>query len=75
MPAPKFLFGDVVVVNESQIGVVVKSWENMRHGCYYYDVYNRMTSKIEEYDEVMIERYRVRHKYLDEDELMYQNTW
>lgn len=72
----KFLFGDIVVIEENLIGVIVKSWERMNgddKGSYYYEVYVRNFNSINEYDEDEIERYRVRHKELDEDELYYQN--
>ena len=72
MNKPQFLFGDIVVVNGNEIGVVLKTWHELRHNCYYYNIYNRMTNEIEELDEVMIERYRVRHKYLSEDEIEWQ---
>ena len=70
MGHPKFLFGDIVVINENQIGVILKAWE--RNLGYYYEVYNRMTNSIREYDESVIERYRVRHKYLNDEEMEYQ---
>lgn len=69
----KFLFGDIVVVNKNNIGVIVKCWESIKKGV-YYEIYNRMTSKIEEHIEADIERYRIRHKYLDENEIYYQNS-
>ena len=68
----KFLFGDIVVVNKKQIGVVVKTWEKLNLNTYEYEVYNRMTNCIESYLEKEIERYRVRHKYLNEEEMDYQ---
>ena len=70
----KFLFGDIVVINKNQIGVVVKIWKQRYSYSYKYEyeIYNRMTSKIENYLEEDIERYRVRHKYLNEEELEYQ---
>ena len=68
----KFCFGDIVVVEGKLIGVVVKSWINGKRG-HLYDVYVRMYNKIvEEIPEAEIERYMVRHKYLDEDEMFYQ---
>lgn len=73
MNKPKFLFGDIVVINEDQIGVILKTWDKSISRKFEYDIYNRMTSKIEEYSEENIERYRVRHKYLNEEELEYQN--
>lgn len=68
----KFLFGDIVVVDENLIGVVVKTWED-KDG-YYYEVYVRYRNRIEQYREEDVERYRVRHKYLDEEEMYYQNS-
>jgi hypothetical protein len=68
----KFLFGDIVVINNNQIGVVVKTWEEISLNTYKYEVYNRMTNNIEIYVEKDIERYRVRHKYLNEEEIEYQ---
>lgn len=67
----KFLFGDIVVVRRSLIGVIVKTWESFKRG-YYYEVYVRNYNKILEYDEKDIERYRVRHKELDEEEMSWQ---
>ena len=68
----KFLFGDIVVVEKSLIGVIVKSWESNKRGR-YYEVYVRNYNKIVEYDERDIERYKVRHKELNEEEMYYQN--
>jgi len=68
----KFLFGDIVVVNRNQIGVVLKTWDKISLDTYEYEIYNRMTNKIELYLEKDIERYRVRHKYLNEEEMEYQ---
>lgn len=63
----KFCFGDIVVVNEDLIGVIVKSWLDKTH-----DVYVREYNSIHSYKESEIERYMVRHKYLDEVEMDYQ---
>lgn len=68
----KFLFGDIVVVEKSLIGVIVKSWESNKRGK-YYEVYVRNYNKIVEYDERDIERYKIRHKELNEEEMYYQN--
>jgi hypothetical protein len=67
----KFLFGDIVVVEESLIGVVVKSWQSTLTGN-HYEVYVRSYNDIKEYDEWDIERYKVRHKELTEEEIYYQ---
>lgn len=68
-----FLFGDIVVVDVNQIGVVVKTWQRI-DGSYYYEVYVRSYNKINEYEEREMGRYRVRHKYLSEEELEWQNS-
>lgn len=69
---PRFLFGDIVVVENELIGVVVKTWDSSSKG-YQYEVYVRSFNTIINYDESEIDRYRVRHKELNEEELMYQN--
>ena len=66
----KFCFGDIVVVDKTEIGVVVKSWVGDRGVS--HEVYVREYNKIVEYDENKIERYMVRHKFLDEEDLEYQ---
>lgn len=66
----KFCFGDIVVVDGINIGVIVKSWiGNIENN---YDVYVRMHNKIINYQEGKIQRYMVRHKYLNEEEIEYQ---
>lgn len=71
----KFCFGDIVVVEENLIGVVVKSWEPSRpmeeHN---HDVYVRNLNLINNYGEGEIERYMVRHKELNEEEIEYQKN-
>ena len=74
----KFLFGDIVVIEQDLIGVVVKTWDKResiheKKG-YYYEVYVRSYNTIKEYHEDDIERYRVRHKELNEEEFDYQNS-
>lgn len=69
----KFLFGDIVVVDDNQIGVIVKSWED-KVG-FYYEIYVRSYNCIKDYREEEIERYRVRHKYLSEEEMEWQNGY
>ena len=72
----KFTFGDIVVVDGENLGVVVKSWlpvtvPNKKRGP-HHEVYVRMYNAIREYFEDEMERYMVRHKYLPEDERDYQ---
>ena len=69
----KLCFGDIVVVEKNLIGVVVKSWSNAWKGQEpSYDVYVRMDNCIKTYQESEVERYMVRHKYLNDEELEYQ---
>ena len=72
----KFCFGDIVVVEHDKIGVIVKSWIHRHNGKKdnNYDVYVRIHNEIKNFEEDEIERYMVRHKYLDEDELNYQRN-
>lgn len=74
--AMKFCFGDIVVVEGNLIGVVVKSWITYSKGkkIRNYDVYVRMKNDIQNYREEEMERYMVRHKYLSEEELAYQQS-
>lgn len=67
----KFLFGDIVVVAGNLIGVICKTWQCNKG--YYYEVYVRNYNRIIEYYEWDIERYRVRHKELNDEEMEYQN--
>ena len=68
----RFCFGDIVVVEKTLIGVVVKCWHDEDRGTYSYDVYVRSYNGIITYPDSKIERYMVRHKELDEEELFYQ---
>lgn len=70
MKRPLFLFGDIVVVNRTLIGVVVKTWEDQNG--FYYEIYVRSLNAIVEYREEDVDRYRVRHKELDDEETYYQ---
>lgn len=70
----KYTFGDIVVVDEIQIGVIVKCWIHpIDDGKEFnYDVYVRNYNGIKNYEEKDIQRYMVRHKYLSEEEQEYQ---
>lgn len=67
----KFCFGDIVVVEDNLIGVIVKSWVHNNEEI-IYEVYVRCYNNIMKYKENEIERYMVRHKELDDNELAYQ---
>ena len=73
----KFCFGDIVVVRGNLIGVVVKAW--IRYAAsgeisHEYEVYVRMTRQIEQFREDEMERYMVRHKELDTQEMEWQSN-
>lgn len=72
----KLTFGDIVIVEKSLLGVVVKSWDKRlskyeKQG-YYHEVYVRSWNCIKEYHEDDLDRYIVRHKELSEEEYDYQ---
>ncbi len=67
----KFTFGDIVVVEHNLIGVVVKCWSGEDYE-FTYEVYVRDWNGIKTYPEDEIERYMVRHKELNEEEITYQ---
>lgn len=76
----KFTFGDIVVVDGENIGVVVKCWcaplagPNVGKKGPHYEVYVRIFNSIQEFDENEMERYMVRHKYLTEEEKEWQQN-
>ena len=71
----KYCFGDMVVVNKDEIGVIVKCWQRSLAGHEAkYEVYCRMADEIQEFPESKVQRYMVRHKYLDEQELEWQQN-
>ena len=67
----KYTFGDIVIVDDGNIGVIVKCWVNQRENI-NYEVYVRMENCIKEYPENKIQRYMVRHKFLSDEEKEYQ---
>ena len=67
----KFCFGDIVVVEGNLIGVICKSWIRDNKEI-IHEVYVRSYNQIKEYPEKDIQRYMVRHKELNEEELDYQ---
>lgn len=70
----KYTFGDIVVVDQIELGVIVKCWIHHTDTGkeYNYDVYVREYNEIKNYKEEEIQRYMVRHKYLSEEEQEYQ---
>ena len=72
---PKFLFGDVVVVEEELIGVILETWNVYGEEEPHYSVWVRSYYAKVDYPENKIERYAVRHKYLNDEELKYQKGY
>lgn len=72
----ELLFGDIVVVENNLIGVVVKTWIRRKDNniIRVYEIYVRNFNEIKEYEDKDVKRYRVRHKYLDKEDLSYQNN-
>lgn len=67
----EFLFGDIVVVEDYLIGVIVKTWYSSTNG-YSHEVYVRNYNGIKTYKQEEIKRYLIRHKELNEEEYYYQ---
>lgn len=71
----QFTFGDIVIVEDNLIGVVVKSWIRFSDKKkIIHEVYVRDFNGIKEYEENQMQRYMVRHKYLSEEEQEYQKN-
>jgi hypothetical protein len=66
----KFQFANVVVVEDDQIGVIVKSWENCNGKTYSHAVYVRSYNIIKEYSADEIKHF-VYSKYLHDSELQF----
>ena len=54
---PRFQFSNVVVVEDSLIGCVVKTWGASKMGDIHYEVYVRSYNCIKEYDESEIKHF------------------
>jgi hypothetical protein len=67
---PIFQFGNVVVVDKDQIGLICKTWSSSMgdNGVYNYDVYVRNCNSVINYQESEIKHF-VYSKELTEDEL------
>ena len=63
----RFYFGDIVVVEGSLIGCIVKSWGVATRGR-HYEVYVRNWNAIREYDESRVQRYVVSKELSEEEE-------
>ncbi len=71
----KLVFGDIVIVEGDNFGVVVKNWGIDNHGNEpKVEVYVRNYRGIKEYPISQVERYQVRHKDLEGDDIEYQHN-
>jgi hypothetical protein len=71
----KLAFGDIVVVDKYLIGVVLKCWLPIyKDKTPTYDIYVCNYNCIRIYKESDIDRYLVRHKELDDEEMEYQHN-
>lgn len=66
----KLVFGDIVVVDGNQVGVVVRTWADTREP--KVDVYVRSYQQVRAYSVDQVERHQVRSKILDGDDLVAQ---
>ena len=66
MSKPRFQFGNVVVVENVQIGVICKTWQDKQS--YHYEVYVRNFNKINDYSEENISHF-VYSKILEPEEM------
>ena len=65
-------FWDIVVVNGNEIWVIVKCWLKGNREFASYEVYVRLHNWIKTFPEPEVNRYWVSHKYLPEEEEIYQ---
>ncbi len=66
----KFQFGNVVVVDRDQIGVIVKSWGTTSAG-YSHDVYVRSYNGVSTYLEIEIKHFVYSKELTEEEENFY----
>lgn len=67
-----FAFGDIVVVEDGLLGVVVKIWVDLKNNGQKLEIYVRNYNRILEYRQADVQRYLVRHKFLTKKEKEYQ---
>lgn len=70
MIKPRFQFGQVVVVEEELVGVVVKVWTASRDYAFNYEVYVKSYNAIKDYPEHEVMQY-IHHKELEDWEKEY----
>lgn len=57
MSGPRFQFGNIVVTEGGQIGVICKTWGASQSRPHHYDVYIRSLNALREYDEDTLQHY------------------
>ena len=67
MNKARFQFSNVVVVDEDQIGIIVKTWNAVIKSDYSYEVYVRSYNRIVEYNQSEIKHF-IYSKHLGDDE-------
>ena len=63
---PRFLFGDIVIVKDIQIGIVVKTF--IVGNEYEYGIFNRVSDRLERYTESEMDRFKITDKFLSEEQ-------
>ncbi len=63
----RFQFGNIVVVEENLIGVIVKSWLSMKTNIFSHEVYVRSFNSVKEYPENQIRLFAYDKELTDED--------
>jgi len=53
----KFIFGDIIIVNQDEIGLVIETWENEPLGRKYVKIWNKDEEDVEVWDEDLVSRY------------------
>ncbi len=66
----KYQFGQVVVVDNDQIGVICKTWINPKKG-FIYDIYVRSYNGVNEYAEENVHHFIYSKELLDEEKEFY----
>ena len=68
---PVFQFSNVVVVDDDQIGVIVKTWQSFKSG-YNYDIYVRSLNTVLNYKELQIKHFVYSKEISEEEQEFYK---
>lgn len=72
MSGPRFQFGNIVVTEGAQIGVICKTWGASQSRPHHYDVYIRSLNALREHDEDTLQHYVFSKELLDEQAEFYE---